>query len=79
MELPVEPEVPLIGIISRLVDQKGFDLFETIAGDLFGSKLKIVVLGSGQPRYEALMRTLRAEVPERSSRWPSSSMIRWPT
>ena len=31
MELPVEPEVPVIGIISRLVDQKGFDLFEEAA------------------------------------------------
>jgi starch synthase len=63
MELPVEPEIPLIGIISRLVDQKGFDLFEKIAGDLFGGKLKVVVLGSGQPRYEELMRSLRAKYP----------------
>jgi len=65
MELPVEPEVPLIGIISRLVDQKGFDLFETIAGDLFGEKLKMVVLGSGQPKYESLMKRLRAKYPNK--------------
>jgi len=63
MELPVEPEVPLLGVISRLVDQKGFDLFEQIAGDLFGGKLKMVVLGTGQPRYEALMKKLRAAFP----------------
>jgi starch synthase len=63
MELPVEPEVPLIGIISRLVDQKGFDLFEKIAGDLFGERLKIIVLGSGQPHYEMLLRALRKKYP----------------
>ncbi len=63
MELPVEPEVPLLGVISRLVDQKGFDLFEQIAGDLFGGKLKMVVLGTGQPRYEELMKKLRATFP----------------
>ncbi len=63
MELPVEPEVPLIGCISRLVDQKGFDLFETVAGDLFGGKLKMVVLGSGQPKYEELMKVLRRKFP----------------
>lgn len=63
MELPVEPEVPLLGVISRLVDQKGFDLFEQIAGDLFGGKLKMVVLGTGQPRYEELMKKLRAAFP----------------
>jgi starch synthase len=65
MELPVEPDVPLVGIISRLVDQKGFDLFEKIAGDLFGGRLKIVVLGSGQPRYEELMRSLRERYPQK--------------
>jgi starch synthase len=65
MELPVEPEVPLIGIISRLVDQKGFDLFSQIAGDLFGSKLKMIVLGNGQPQHEELMRALRRKFPTR--------------
>ena len=75
----MEPEVPLIGIISRLVDQKGFDLFETIAGDLFGGRLKIVVLGSGQPSYEELMRDAAGEVSRPSSRSPSSSTTRWPT
>jgi starch synthase len=65
MELPVEPEVPLIGVISRLVDQKGFDLFETIAGDLFGAKLKMVVLGSGLAKYEELLRKLRQKHPNK--------------
>ena len=65
MELPVEPEVPLIGVISRLVDQKGFDLFAQIAGDLFGAKVKMVVLGNGQPKYEELVRELRRKFPNK--------------
>lgn len=65
MELPVEPEVPVIGIISRLVEQKGFDLLEAIAGDLMGLRLKIVVLGTGQPRYENLMQRLRQSYPNK--------------
>lgn len=63
MELPVEPDVPLIGVISRLVDQKGFDLFEQIADGIFAERVKMVVLGSGQPKYEALMKSLRERYP----------------
>jgi len=67
MELPVEPQVPLIGIISRLVSQKGFDLLETIAGDLMGERLKIVVLGTGEPRFQNLMQKLRERYPQKFS------------
>lgn len=65
MELPVEPEVPVFGIISRLVSQKGFDLIEQIAGDLMGHRLKLVVLGTGEPRFEELMRRLRNSYPQK--------------
>lgn len=63
--LPEQPRLPLIGIISRLVDQKGFDLLEPIAEELFaGGRLRMVVLGSGQPRYEELCRSLARRYPE---------------
>jgi len=67
MNLPVEPDVPLVGIISRLVDQKGFDLFEAIAPQLFSERLKIAILGSGMPRYEELLRGLREKHPNKLS------------
>jgi len=44
--------VPLIGIISRLTSQKGFDLVEKIFHRLMQRDLQVVVLGSGEPRYE---------------------------
>jgi starch synthase len=49
-----DPEVPLVGIVSRLVDQKGFDLIAAIAGELRKLPLQLVVLGTGHPQYEKL-------------------------
>jgi starch synthase len=55
---------PLVGIVSRLVDQKGFDLVEEVASHLpaYGS---FVVLGSGDMRYENMWRDLAAAHPAR--------------
>jgi starch synthase len=58
--LPDEPKLPLVGIVSRLVDQKGFDLIAEIAGTLRDLPLQLVVLGTGHPGYEQLFRELAA-------------------
>lgn len=49
---------PLIGIVSRFVDQKGFDLIADRAHELMNEDLVLVVLGSGERRYEDLFRAL---------------------
>jgi starch synthase len=51
-------DVPLIGIVSRFADQKGFDLIAQIAGDLMKENVAIVALGTGQPEYEKLFKGL---------------------
>jgi len=56
--LPDAPELPVVGIVSRLVDQKGFDLIAEIATELGNLPLQLVVLGSGHPPYERLFRDL---------------------
>ena len=56
--LPDDPGLPMVGIVSRLVDQKGFDLIATIAYELRNLPLQLVVLGTGYPRYEQLFRDL---------------------
>jgi starch synthase len=61
--LPDDPALPLIGIVSRLVDQKGFDLIAKIADKLATLPLQLVVLGTGHPRYEQLFRALAANSP----------------
>ncbi|GAC1342835.1 MAG: glycogen synthase GlgA [Ktedonobacteraceae bacterium] len=58
--LPDDPDMPLVGIVSRLVDQKGFDLIAEIAAELRELPLQLVVLGTGHPRYEQLFRDLAA-------------------
>src|SRR2546421_9380560 len=45
--LPVKADVPLIGMISRLADQKGFDLIAQIAQPLLAQGIQLVVLGIG--------------------------------
>lgn len=51
-------EQPLIGIVSRFADQKGFDLIAEVASDLLKEKLTLVALGTGEPKYEKLFQTL---------------------
>ena len=45
---------PLVGMISRLVDQKGFDLLATLADELPRLDATFVLLGTGERRYEDL-------------------------
>jgi starch synthase len=50
---PALMQRPLIGCISRLVDQKGFDLIEKIFEDLMKTDAGFVLLGTGEQRYHA--------------------------
>ena len=56
---------PLVGMISRMVDQKGFDLIASLSGELPRLEASFIVLGTGEARYEALWRQLAAAHPER--------------
>ncbi len=59
------PERPIVGMVSRLVDQKGFDLLEQVGPELLTLNANYVVLGYGQPRYEEWLEALTSEHPER--------------
>lgn len=50
--LPVRSDVPLIGIVSRLTDQKGFDLVVNELHHLLQQDIQIVLLGTGYSAYE---------------------------
>jgi starch synthase len=56
---------PLIGIVSRFADQKGFDLIAEKAHELMREDLVLVVLGTGERKYEDLFRALAAAYPVR--------------
>jgi starch synthase len=56
---------PLLGIVSRFADQKGFDLIAAIAKELMLEDVILTVLGTGDRRYEELFETLANEFPGR--------------
>jgi starch synthase len=67
-QLPAENiERPLIGIVSRFADQKGFDLIAEIAADMMKEDLSLVALGNGEPKYERLFQELAKKNPKRVS------------
>ncbi len=59
----LENERPLIGIVSRLVDHKGFDLVCHVADELVESGFQIVLLGSGEHQYEQFFEELALRYP----------------
>ncbi len=58
---------PIIGLISRLTDQKGFDLIAAAADELMSLDATWVMLGSGEAQYEDFWRALAARYPKRVS------------
>jgi starch synthase len=65
MGLPIEPHIPLLGMISRLTSQKGFDLVQKIFDQLMERQLQMVILGSGEPRYEHFFSNAARQFPDR--------------
>jgi starch synthase len=61
--LPRQEDTPLIGIISRLADQKGFDILAEAMEELMAMDLMIVVLGTGEARYHELLTRLGKRYP----------------
>lgn len=58
---------PVVGLISRLTDQKGFDIIAAAADRLMSFDASWVMLGSGEPQYEDMWRTMAARYPNRVS------------
>jgi starch synthase len=68
--LPVDDEAmarPLVGMVSRMVDQKGLDLIAAIAEGLPWMGATFTVLGTGEARYQDMWRSLAAWRPDRVS------------
>ena len=66
MGLPFDPAVPVLGIVSRLTVQKGFELLPDVLGPLLSAvDVRLVVLGSGEARYEQYFDWLARSFPRR--------------
>jgi starch synthase len=58
---------PVIGMVSRMVDQKGLDLIASVAGELAALDATFTIVGTGEPRYQEMWRTLSRAYPDRIS------------
>lgn len=63
--LAVNPDVPLVAIISRLTDMKGLDLIEHVIHEIFELDLQVVVLGKGDTHYENMFKYYAQRYPDR--------------
>lgn len=65
--LTYNEDIPLIGIVSRMVVQKGFDIFTEAAENLIQLNAQWAVLGNGDEKYENIFRALSQKYPEKVS------------
>lgn len=68
LQLDCSEDNPLIGIVSRLTSQKGIDLIQSVVPRLLQQRrFSLVVLGSGEPRYERFFTELQRHYRQRVS------------
>ena len=67
LELPVRPEVPVIGIVSRLTYQKGFHLLLQEMDNLLQFDVQLVLIGTGDPNFENQFRHFGEKYPTKTS------------
>jgi starch synthase len=63
-DLPANPKAPVLGIIARLVSQKGIDLAMSAAPGFLDLGCQIIVLGDGDREYHDQLRAFRDKHPE---------------
>lgn len=69
MGLPIAPEIPLFGTVSRLADQKGIDIQLAALEEMLSTNMQFVALGSGDPEFEHALKRL-------SNRYPTKVGVR---
>ncbi len=65
--LPERDDVPVLGVISRLVDQKGINLILQDAYELINRGVQLVILGTGDYHYENMFKDLAYRFPDNIS------------
>ncbi|MDD5383235.1 MAG: glycosyltransferase, partial [Candidatus Margulisbacteria bacterium] len=62
-DLPQKVTVPLLGLISRLADQKGFDILAGAMEQIMQLQCQLVILGTGEPKYHELLQKMKKKYP----------------
>lgn len=63
--LPVDKDIFMIGVVSRLTDQKGFQLVEAALEELLQTEVQVVVLGTGEAQFEHSFRYFQDRYPDK--------------
>lgn len=65
MGLPEKADTPLVGIVSRLVGHKGFDLVKRVFEELLENDIQFVILGSGEYEFETFFYEMAKKHPDK--------------
>lgn len=64
--LPINENIPLLSMVTRLTRQKGIDLLLPILGELLEEEIQFVLLGCGDAEYEYILREIASRYPQRA-------------
>jgi starch synthase len=67
LELTIDKDVPIISMVTRLVDQKGIDLILHVFHEMMGLNVQFVLLGTGDERYEETFKNLEGQYSDKVS------------
>ncbi len=65
IDLPYAPDRPLVAMVSRLTEQKGLDLVATVIDDIMRADTQVVVLGTGDWKYENMVKGVESRYPNK--------------
>lgn len=63
VNLPCDKDIPVIGMVTRLVSHKGLDLVSAVIDDLLQDNLQLIVVGTGDWKYEQFLRDKQWQYP----------------
>ena len=63
--LPVNPDIPMIGMVTRMVAMKGLDLIVRIFDELLQENVQFVLLGTGDAEYESAFKNFEYAYPDK--------------
>lgn len=63
-KLPPKKDMPLFGIVSRLAEQKGFDILAEAIDEICKMKLQLIILGTGDLKYHLILEKMVKKYPK---------------
>lgn len=65
LHLPYDQNLPVVGMVTRISEQKGFGILLPVIGELISGPAQLIILGNGDPSFEARLMELQSAYPQR--------------